>query len=36
VADYETGPDAVVSAEQVESAIATATRFVECVAELLV
>lgn len=35
VADYETGPDAVVSAEQVEAAIATATRFVECVAKLL-
>jgi uncharacterized protein (UPF0332 family) len=35
VVDYETGPDAVVSAEQVEAAIATARRFVDCVAELL-
>ncbi len=35
VADYETGPDAVVSAEQVETAIVTATRFVECVTALL-
>ncbi len=35
VADYETGPDAVVSAEQVEAAIATARRFVDYVAELI-
>jgi uncharacterized protein (UPF0332 family) len=35
IADYETGPDAVVPLERVEAAIETATRFVGCVAELL-
>jgi len=32
VADYETGPGSVVPLERVEAAIATATRFVACVA----
>jgi uncharacterized protein (UPF0332 family) len=35
IADYETGPSAVVPPEQAASAIETATRFVECVVELL-
>lgn len=35
IADYETGPGAVIPPEQVETAIETATRFVECVAKLL-
>jgi len=35
VADYEAGPDAIVPAERVEAAIATAMQFVECVAELI-
>ena len=35
IADYETGPGAVIPPEQAETAIETATRFVECVAELL-
>jgi hypothetical protein len=36
VADYETGAASVVPLEQVETAIVTARRFVERVAELLV
>lgn len=35
VADYETGPQAVVAPEQVEEALGTATRFVEAVAQVL-
>ena len=35
IADYETGPGAVIPPEQVETAIETAARFVECIAELL-
>ena len=35
IADYETGPDAVVPLERVEAAIATATRFLDCVVGLL-
>ena len=35
VADYETGPDAVVAPETVEQALTTAVRFVETVAQLL-
>ena len=35
IADYETGPDAVVPLERVEAAIATATRFLNCVVRLL-
>jgi uncharacterized protein (UPF0332 family) len=35
VADYETGPGSLVPLERVEAAIATATRFVNCVAALL-
>lgn len=34
-ADYEVGPDAVVSAEEAEIAIAAATRFVSRIAEIL-
>jgi len=35
IADYETGPDAVVPLERVEAAIATATRFLDCLVGLL-
>ena len=35
VADYDTGPDAVVSHEDAEAAIATAARFIERAAESL-
>ena len=35
IADYETGPNAQVSAESARTAIATARRFVECVTEML-
>jgi hypothetical protein len=35
IADYEAGPNAVVPLERVEAAIATATRFLDCVAGLL-
>jgi len=35
IADYETGPDAVVPLERVEAAIATAIRFLDCVVGLL-
>jgi uncharacterized protein (UPF0332 family) len=35
IADYETGPGAVIPQEQAETAIETAARFVECIAELL-
>jgi uncharacterized protein (UPF0332 family) len=35
VADYGTGPEAVVSVAQAEEAIASAVRFVDCVASLL-
>lgn len=35
VADYEAGPGSVVPLDRVEAAIATATRFVDTVAELL-
>ena len=35
IADYEAGPDAVVPLERVEAAIATATRFLDCVVGLL-
>jgi uncharacterized protein (UPF0332 family) len=35
VADYEVGPDAVVSPEEAEAAIATATRFINRIAEIL-
>lgn len=35
VADYEAGPGSAVPSERVEAAIATATRFVECVASLI-
>lgn len=35
VADYETGPGSRVSAESAREAIATARRFVECVASLI-
>jgi uncharacterized protein (UPF0332 family) len=35
-ADYELGPDAVVSTEEAEAAIAAATRFVDRIAEILV
>jgi uncharacterized protein (UPF0332 family) len=34
-ADYETGPDAFVSAEEARAAIATATRFIQRIAEIL-
>jgi uncharacterized protein (UPF0332 family) len=34
-ADYETGPDAVIPQDEAAAAIETATRFVECIAELL-
>ena len=34
-ADYEVGPDAFVSAEEAETAIAAAARFVGCIAEIL-
>jgi len=36
IADYETGPRAVIPKEQAETAIDTAASFVECVAGLLV
>lgn len=36
VADYELGPDAVIPAEEAAAAIETATRFVACIAALLV
>jgi uncharacterized protein (UPF0332 family) len=36
IADYETGPDSEVSVEQAEQAVATAGRFIACIAELLV
>jgi uncharacterized protein (UPF0332 family) len=36
VADYELGPDAIIPTEQAAAAIKTATRFVTCIAELLV
>ena len=35
IADYETGPDAVVPLEQAERAVETARRFIETIAELL-
>jgi uncharacterized protein (UPF0332 family) len=35
VADYDTGPDAVVGPERASGAIETAARFVACIAELL-
>jgi uncharacterized protein (UPF0332 family) len=35
IADYETGPNAQVSAESARTAIATARRFVECITEML-
>ena len=35
VADYETGPGSIVPRERVEAAIATAARFVNCVAALI-
>ena len=35
VADYETGPGSIVPPERVEAAMATATRFVNCVAALI-
>jgi len=35
VADYEVGPDAVVSIAEAEAAIATAARFIDCVVEIL-
>jgi len=35
VADYETGPDAVILPEQAAAAINTAERFIDCIAELL-
>ncbi len=35
IADYETGPGAMIPPEQAAAAIETATRFVECVAQLL-
>ncbi len=35
IADYETGPDAAVPPERVEAAIGTATRFLDCVAQVL-
>jgi hypothetical protein len=35
VADYETGPDAVVPLEQAARALATAGRFLQTVADLL-
>jgi uncharacterized protein (UPF0332 family) len=34
-ADYETGPDAFVSAEEARAAIATATRFIQRITEIL-
>jgi uncharacterized protein (UPF0332 family) len=34
-ADYEIGPDAFVSTEEAETAIAGATNFVGCIAEIL-
>lgn len=34
-ADYEVGPDAVVSPQEAKAAIATALRFIECVEDLL-
>jgi len=36
IADYDTGPDAIVSPETAAVAISTAERFVECIAGLLV
>jgi uncharacterized protein (UPF0332 family) len=35
VADYEAGPGSIIPLERAESAIAVATRFVDCVASLL-
>lgn len=35
IADYETGPDAEITFEQAQQAIATASRFVDLIAELL-
>jgi uncharacterized protein (UPF0332 family) len=35
IADYQAGPGSIVPVERVEAAIATATRFVDCVAALL-
>jgi hypothetical protein len=35
VADYEVGPSSAVPLDRAEAAIATATRLVECIAELL-
>ena len=35
IADYEVGPDAVVSPDEAEAAIATATRFVDRISEIL-
>lgn len=35
IADYETGPGSIVSPEQVETALATAVKFVDIVTELL-
>ena len=35
ICDYETGPDAVVPRERAVAAVATAERFVECIAGLL-
>jgi len=36
IADYETGPDAVVPLEQAATAVETAGRFIQTIAELLV
>jgi uncharacterized protein (UPF0332 family) len=35
IADYETGPDSVIAAEQAQEALATARRFVETIQALL-
>lgn len=35
IADYETGPDSHISAETARNAIATARRFVDCVASII-
>jgi uncharacterized protein (UPF0332 family) len=35
IADYETGPGSIVTAERVEAALSTAIRFVDVVSELL-
>jgi uncharacterized protein (UPF0332 family) len=35
VADYEVGPDAVVSEEDARAALANAARFIDCIAEIL-